>query len=262
MYFSKLPEHIKEAITKLPQDDVFQERFAKDKRLDEIDEMKENLGEEYRILLAVLKKTLSLENMQIKHITPGVWSYLWVISSPFVWNKVPEPHDADLFLYIIENGIKDGDPIKLLNESTDYAAKKYKLNFIDSCKVIFTLIKYAFRPLHLFPAASGANNKPSFDADWLTGMVAKVHNVTGYTPDYIINELPLCACCYYFAQYCRQQGSDNIHKRTDEEILILQMERSVELICERLIELDVFPIEEYEKWKTVMMTKPTKDGGK
>jgi len=35
------------------------------------------------------------------------------------------------------------------------------------------------------------------------------------------------------------------------------MERSVDLICERLIELKVFPPEECNKWRTVMLTPPT-----
>lgn len=78
----------------------------------------------------------------------------------------------------------------------------------------------------------------------------------GYNPSYILRKLSLSACCYYFAQFRRAQGDQLIFKRTDEEILQLQMERSVELICDRLVELEVFPIAEYGKWKQVMITPP------
>jgi hypothetical protein len=45
MYFSKLPENIKDAIVKLTTDDVFQERFGTDAILDEIDSMKVDKAE-------------------------------------------------------------------------------------------------------------------------------------------------------------------------------------------------------------------------
>lgn len=70
------------------------------------------------------------------------------------------------------------------------------------------------------------------------------------------NELSLTSACYYFAQHRRLLGDDSIYKRTDEEILLLQDERCCEMICDRLIELQVFPPEEKQKWKKEMMTLP------
>lgn len=73
-----------------------------------------------------------------------------------------------------------------------------------------------------------------------------------------MNEMSITACCYYFAQYRRLQGDDTIYKRTDEEILIMQMERSVELICDRLIELNIIQEDERTKYKKIMCTPPEK----
>lgn len=80
--------------------------------------------------------------------------------------------------------------------------------------------------------------------------------MTGYTSNYILKNLSLNACCYYFAQWRRKQGDQSIYKRSDQEILQLQDERCCELICERLVELNIFPAEETSKWKTMMMTPP------
>lgn len=257
MYFKLLPENIKAAIQKLTVDEVFQERFGTDKRLDEIDDMKENKAEEYKALLSVYGKKLIIDNHIIPNLTPAMWSFLWATGSPFVSShREPTENDVDYFMYILYNGITSENAATVFTESLNFCEEKLNMKYSEALLIIINVIKYAFRPLKLFPATGGGYGKLSFDADWLTSLVARVHNVTGYTPDYIINELPITACCYYFAQYARIQGVENIHKRTDEEILILQNERVSELICERLIELEVFPPEEFSKWKRVMLTKP------
>lgn len=256
MYFKLLPDHIKEAIQNLTVDETFQKRFANDKRLDEIDELKENKGEEYKALLSVYGQHLVINSFEIPNITPAIWSYLWVCDSPFISSmKKPKEIDIDFFMYVLYNGVKMS-PSEVFSNSIKFCENKLKISYVEALSYIITIIKYAFRPLKLFPASGGMVKKVSFDADWLTSLVARVHNVTGYSPEYIMNEMSLTACCYYFAQYARIQGAENVYKRTDEEILILQNERTVEMICERLIELNIFPEEEYEKWKKVMVTKP------
>ena len=56
----------------------------------------------------------------------------------------------------------------------------------------------------------------------------------------------------------RMNGDDTIYKRSEEEILIAQDRRAVEMICERLIELNVIKREEYFKYLTIMTTNPEK----
>jgi hypothetical protein len=259
MYFHALPKNIQTAIIGLTTDDVFQNRFATDPILDSIEGLKENLPDEYKGLLSVLNHRLRLNNKDLPCITPAVWSFLWVSESPFITGaRIPEEIDIDYFLYILYHGVGDGDTINLLRNSVKFTQDVLKWDLKEAIGLIRASILYAFRPLKLFPQSTGGSNRISFDADWLTSVVAKVHAVTGYSPEYIIHTMSLSACCYYFAQYRRQQGDDTIYKRTDEEILILQMERSVELICERLIELNVIHPDEREKYKKIMCTPPDK----
>ena len=136
---------------------------------------------------------------------------------------------------------------------------KLNISYEEGIKLIINSIRVAFRPLNLFPKRQTPNNnKIIFDADWITALVAKVHSVTGESPYKIMNEMSLTAACYYFAQYARMNGDDTIYKRSEEEILIAQDRRAVEMICQRLIELDVIKKEDYFKYFSIMTTNPEK----
>ena len=130
------------------------------------------------------------------------------------------------------------------------------ISYEEAADIISNSIRIAFRPLNLFPKRQCSNYKVMFDADWITSLVARVHSVTGELPTKIMTEMSLTAACYYFAQYARMQGDNTIYKRSEEEILIAQDRRAVELICQRLIELDVIKKEEYFKYFKIMTTNP------
>lgn len=258
MYFSKLPKDIQQAIFKLTKDKEFQHRFATDKELDELDSLKNNPAEELKALQAVLGLDLSFTDRKTKVLTPAKWAYLWILNSPFVTSeKPPTEIDIDLFLYILEKGVENGDIVESFNKSIRYT-KTIDIDYEEALKVIINAIRIAFRPLNLFPKRQGTGSKLVFDADWITSLVARVHAVTGETPKYIMHEMSLTSACYYFAQYARMQGDDTIYKRSEEEILILQDRRACEMICERLIELNVIKREDYLKYFTIMSTNPEK----
>ena len=202
---------------------------------------------------------LAFDGYKTKCITPAKWAYLWATSSPFIVNeKEPTLLDVDYFLYVLDNGIEEGDVVLSFNRSLGYT-KKLNISYEEGIKIIINSIRVAFRPLNLFPKRQGnTNRKPMFDADWITSLVARVHSVTGESPEKIMNEMSLTAACYYFAQYARMNGDDTIYKRSEEEILIAQDRRAVEMICERLIELNVIKREEYFKYLTIMTTNPEK----
>lgn len=257
MYFKNLPDNIKEAITKLVSDDVFQQRFGTDKILDDIEQMKIDKQEQLQMFLAVTTGEIIFNGKHYPMLTPAEWSFLWIINSPIVTNiQKTTKLDIDFFLYVIFNGVGDGDIKRIQEECLGYCEKIFEFDYDTASKFIIQMLRLSFRPLKLFPVANANAEKMVFDADWLTSIVTKVHKMTGYTPDFILESLPLCVCCYYFAQYARQQGSSSIHRRTDEEILILQAERTVDLICDRLIELNVFPVEDRNKYRQIMLTKP------
>ena len=259
MFFSKLPKEIQGAIFQLTKDKEFQHRFATDKELDELDNLKNNPAEELKALQAVLGLDLSFTGQKTKLLTPAKWAYLWAVNSPFVTSeKSPTEIDIDFFLYILDNGVEDGDIVSSFNKSIGYV-KQANLTYEEGLNLVINSIRVAFRPLNLFPKRQGnTNRKPMFDADWITSLVARVHSVTGESPKKIMNEMSLTAACYYFAQYARMNGDDTIYKRSEEEILIAQDRRAVEMICERLIELNVIKREEYFKYLTIMTTNPEK----
>lgn len=202
---------------------------------------------------------LAFDGYKTKCITPAKWAYLWATSSPFIVNeKEPTLLDVDYFLYVLDNGIEEGDVVLSFNRSLGYT-KKLNISYEEGIKIIINSIRVAFRPLNLFPKRQGnTNRKAMFDADWITSLVARVHSVTGESPKKIMNEMSLTAACYYFAQYARMNGDDTIYKRSEEEILIAQDRRAVEMICERLIELNVIKREEYFKYFSIMTTNPEK----
>lgn len=256
MYFKTLPKDIQTAIMKLTKDEEFQRRFRTDKILDDIDEMKENLDEEYQSFLALMNKKIKLKDREVFLLTPAMWTFLYICQSPFTdSSKIPSTSDVDIFMYILDNGLEEMDTVELFMKSIDYC-KRSEIDLNTAVDIILLSIKIAFRPLKLFPRMGGNNSKPIYDCDWITCLISKVHAVTGYSPDYIMKELSLTSACYYFAQHRRLLGDDTIYKRTDDEILLLQDDRCCELICDRLIELNVFPAEEKAKWKKEMMTLP------
>ena len=107
-----------------------------------------------------------------------------------------------------------------------------------------------------------SNDKPRYDADWLTLLVAKVHQITGYTPEVIIRNMSLNEVCYYFVQYVRLNGDpQNIYRRSPEEICKLIEYRTCEIVCERLVEVGTIHEEEKQKYIDIMLKNPNIDAG-
>lgn len=157
MYFKKLPDHIKEAIVKLTNDKEFQNRFATDKRLDEIDEMKENLPDEYKSILSVLECETFVEGKTVKHITPAMWALLWIAKSPFVFTEADTNftvNDIDFFLYLLHEGIDNGNIADLFTKSIGYSSNVLNIEITEALTIVIESIKHAFRPLKLFPSVS------------------------------------------------------------------------------------------------------------
>ena len=103
MNFRNLPKHIQEGIRELTTDEDFQNRFATDKVLDEIDAMKTNAADEYKCLQLVIGNRIKVNEKLFSALTPSMWSFLWVIDSPFVnYEKDVKEVDVDLFFYILE----------------------------------------------------------------------------------------------------------------------------------------------------------------
>lgn len=152
MYFHALDKRIQDAIINLTKDDVFQERFGTDPILDSIENLKENLADEYKGIMAVIRNSIILNGKEIKCITPAVWSFLWVTESPFITgDREPNDWDVNFLLYLLFNGIENGDTIALLNKSQNYYKDVLNWTFEEALTLIKASILYSFKPLQLFP---------------------------------------------------------------------------------------------------------------
>lgn len=159
MYFSTLPNYIQIQIAKLPKDKEFQDRFATDKQLDEIEEMKTNMADQFKCLQLVLNNKLQINGKPYNCLTPSIWSYLWVIDSPFVnYEKEVKETDIDLFFYILHNGLGNGDPVSLFLKSIQFT-KKIGIDYQQALSTILSLIKISFKPLNLFPKSGQGGRK-------------------------------------------------------------------------------------------------------
>lgn len=257
MNFKHLPNDVKQAIKALTTDQEFQDRFAKDKILDQLEAEKYNSRDEYLALLTVLNKKIVFNNLELKTITPAIWSFLYISKSPFVSNKGNiTTSDVDFVLYILANGLNNvGSSSQQIYMNSIGFCQEHNINVLEAAEVIIEIIKISFRPLKMFPTTyNTTQSSPRFDADWLTGIVAKVHQVTGLTPREIINQMSLTQCCYYFAQYARMNSTQEIHMRSDEEIIKAMGQRTVELILQRLLEINIIKNEDVQKYRLLMNT--------
>lgn len=257
MYFKTLPKHIQDAILALTTDDEFQKRFGTDHILNELDEQKFNRPEQLRIFKLLLNGKITIFDVEVKGITPAMWSYLWIIDSPFVTGTKQEPSavDIDIFMYTLMNDCEEYDPVATVTNSLAYCSKN-GIDYNKAIEIILTSIKLAFKPLNMFPRVHSVGNHLLYDSDWLTSTVARVNTVTGYSPEKIMKQLPLTAVCYYFAQYARINGNDGIYKRTPDQLLIAQDERCCQLIVDRLVEKQVIPECDRNKFLKEIMYMP------
>lgn len=257
MYFKNLPKNIQDGIVALTTDDEFQKRFATDPILDQLDEQKLNKTEQLKLLQIHTTGKVTIAGETVNAITPIMWSYLWILQNPFVTDtkKGMNETDIDTFMYVLANGVDVGNPVQLVTNSFGYCAKNV-ISYDTAVEIILTSIKLAFKPLCLFPKIHGNKNSLLYDVDWLTSLIAQVHAVTNYTPQYIMNQLPMTSVCFYFAQYARINGNDAIYKRSPEELLIAQDNRCCQLIVDRLIQNKIISLKDRQKILAHITTKP------
>ena len=257
MNFRGLPSHIQEGIKALTIDQEFQHRFGTDKVLDQLDEQKFDKAQQLKLLTLVCDQKITISNININSITPKIWSILWLFDSAFINpNKVINFMEIDIAMYLLQNDIKTINLTEIFNDSISYCMKN-QIDYNVALQVISQSIHLAFKPLNLFPKQNKIGNQIiCYDADWLTSTIAKVHAVTGLKPDQIIN-MSLTSICFYFAQYARINGNENIYRRSPEEILIEQDKRSCELIVERLFEKGVIKPEQKDDLFKKISSIPT-----
>lgn len=241
MKFSTLPQDIQYQIYLLTSDDQFQKRFGEDETLDQLDQLKYDPFIQYCELQLMLHKKLKMYNVELEPITLALWSYLYTLKSPVVTKgKDVSMLDVNTFFYLLQTKSFDETLDQLLLNSSNYCVEKMGVSEVEAVDMFKKLLKINFRVLNMFPRLN-VEKKSVFNADWLSSIVTKVKQVSSYSTQELYKEISFCQIYYLFAQYCRQNGSEAIYLRTEEEIQIQIDKRSTELVVERLIEKNVIP---------------------
>lgn len=239
MLFAKLPQNIQIQIYNLTTDQEFQKRFGEDEKLDQLEDLKYDAFIEYCEGQLLLHNKLKFSDIEFEAMTIGLWMYLYTIKSPIVTDEDNISRlDVDLFFYLLQTKDFSDSMQKLVVKSLNYCQNVLHINLKTAAEILHKIIRINFRVLNMFPRIK-AECRGSFNADWITSIATKVAQVSSYSTQEIYKDISFCEVYYLFAQYCRQQGSQSIYLRTEEEIQIEIDLRATELVVERLIEKGV-----------------------
>lgn len=236
MNFRQLPIEIQHKIAELPADEEFDKKFSNDQVMIQLEQLKYDPVIEYNQVQLAFHNKLRIYNQELEPITLGLWSFLYTIKSPVVFNDQQLTSiDVDLFFYLLQTKDFSSPVEELFNKSLNYCEEQLNFTQEQAVQIIQKLVRVSFRVLNMFPRLK-LQQKPVFNLDWLTSIVTKVRQVSSYSTQEIYKEVPVCEAYYLFAQFCRQKGSETIYLRTEEDIMIEQDLRASQIIVQYLIE--------------------------
>lgn len=230
-----LPKNIQQAIIDLTEDEEFQKIFSEDEQLDYLDSLKHDKQIEFHQLQLMLRKKLNLFGIEFNPLTIALYSYLYSINSPIVFEiKKTTMIDLDIFFYLLQTKDYNWDVKQVLQKSAGYCFNVLHLNEKQIVKVFERIYKIEFRCLNLFPK-NDQQKDVLFNVDWITSICSKVRPLTSYSTEQLYRDISITEVYYYFANYCRMQGDQRIFIRTEDEILAEEDKRMCQLIVERLV---------------------------
>lgn len=242
MIFSTLPQSIQYQIWKLTSDDQFQKRFGEDEVLDQLDQLKYDPFIQYCQLQLMLHNKLIMNGVQLEPLTLALWAFLYTLKSPVVTEgENITMLDVNMFFYLLQTKQFNETLDQLLQNSMNYCVEKMGVSEEEAVDMFKKVLKINFRVLNMFPRLR-IEKKNVFNGDWMTSIVTKVKQVSSYSTQQLYKQISFCEVYYLFAQYCRQNGSEAIYLRTEEEIQIQIDKRSTELVVDRLIEKNVIQL--------------------
>ena len=244
MNLNTLPQNLQQAVVDLTEDDQFQKIFAEDEQLDYLDSLKHDKQIEFYELQLLLKKSIVLSGVKINPLTVALYSYLYSISSPIVFDiKKTTLIDLDVFFYLLQTKDYNADIKQVFTKSLGYTKIRMNLDEEGVIKLFQKIYKIEFRCLNLFPK-SNQQKEPLFNVDWITSIISKVKPLTSYSTEELYQDVSLTQIYYYFANFCRMQGDQRIFIRTQDEILKEEDLRMCQLIVERLVKKGIIKPEQ------------------
>lgn len=263
MFFSELPKKIQKEIYLLTKDEQFQQRFATDKVLDDIDQMKYDKGIAFRQSIQLLFKKDIFNDIQLKSLTLGKISLLWYMENDYFTGKKylyqADEMATDQFFYVIQTPFQQLNIYKIPQMAYKYVENVLKIDYETAKILAVLLIKIAFSPLKKFQTPNIKGKIQVFyDSFWATSLAVIVHNTTGFDTDYIIQKMPVSEVCLYYIAWKKMNGGNDVIQRTEEQILILQDQRASMLIVEYLIQKGKIKQEQKQHYYTLITTDPSK----
>lgn len=244
MNLNALSKDLQKAVVDLTEDLQFQKIFAEDEQLDYLDSLKHDKQIEFQQLQLMITKKLHLFGLEFNPLTVTLYSYLYSINSPIVFNiRNTTMIDLDLFFYVLQTKDYNWNVKEVLRKSAGYCNSVLHLDEKQIVKVFEKIYKIEFRCLNLFPK-NDQNKDVLFNVDWITSICSKVKPLTSYSTEELYKDVSITQIYYYFANYCRMQGDQRIFIRTEQEILAEEDRRMCQLIVERLVKKGVIKFEQ------------------
>lgn len=213
------------------QDDEFQEILKNDKKINDLEKLKNDKKTEYFELMAVISKKYFICDIPIIPITPIMWSYLYCIGNSLVTGEQTEniKTDIDVFMFLLAKGLNGIDQ-NLFEKSKNFCEQN-GINYLIAFSEIKEMVNLAFRASEMLENSNSDSEETRFNLDWLTGIVSIVAEQTNKDSDYIMFNMSLTECMYYVIQYARKNSDkpEKFKRKNSTEINGLIYERMIEL---------------------------------
>lgn len=219
-------------LIKLANDDEFQKIYATDPVLDRLVAEKYDERREFFALNSMLGLApVTVGRLPILHpMTPAKWAFLWSIKNAYVLGGTCTPKDADIFLFVLANDLRDlGCSVPELPAKAAGYTDASGLSFPAAHEEISYLVSVCFLPLQMLPKTS-SDEPPRYDVEWLADLVSLVSKESGETSTFIMHEMSLTAACAYVVSARKAVDiSHEVRRRVPAEIAAEIMDRTYEL---------------------------------
>lgn len=222
-----------EELLYLTQSDEFQQIFASDPELDQLEAQRYDEKLEFHLTMEALGQVFCAGTQPIRSITPAIWSLLWTLGNRYTRDEKPTETDADLFLWVLsQTPLKSFQLSELPGEASGFF-KKAGLSFQDADLVIREMIDAAFAPLSLLPPKP--DDEIRFDSDWLVRISGIAARESNETFSHCMMEMPLSVCFWHLINDQRRSDyKHTIRRRPEKELCAAMLERTDDL-CEQFL---------------------------
>lgn len=292
MILNRLPQNVEAEVFKLIGDAQFQKIYSEDKTLDYLQAQKHNKDIQFQQLQLLLNKknyvkiigknnivqnknifkklieklfkksSKPIEGMFFEPITLALYSYLYTIKSNLIFdiNKI-DLIDLDIFFYLLQTKDYSYDWKSVLFKSSDYCNKVLKLTPSQIVAIFNRIYSIQFKVFSFFPRISDESSEPSFNVDWMLGILSKIKSYVSYTTEELYTRVSIMEIYYWYIQFCKNNGDKNIFIRNEQEILDEIDNRIIDLVIQRLMQKKIIKRDQHQYYFDLMKYTKEKDNG-